>query len=362
MSNGQIVSSDFIISIAVFLIVLVILIPIFTRMTENMNERRFFEDMQTRLIYSADALMKTKGYPDNWNYTNVSRIGLADDSGRLNVTKIRYFLNINPETAKNALGLGGFQFNVSFYRGDYSLMTGVAVSPAAYFYAGEHSMLGAIDSSGLVWDMYFGGSGSAEPGDWRHNYSGPAASLFDSMTNVSEYRTLIVENAGLTQAEVNITALKNFVASGGILILEGDAQLVSSGFLMHANSSANTSGVVKDEVLINAPYSSTVSFNDTQWYFYQSNGDSQLHIAVESSSAPGGAFIGYWNSGIGKIYYVADIDGSVYGSSLLAAVNLVGQKAALSTGIMQQTLAETMTVLYDTDLNSLGKATMVVGI
>ncbi len=361
MSEGQIVSSDFIISIAVFLIALAIVIPVYLNMSQDMSERRFFEDLQTRLIFSTDAILKTQGLPSDWNYTNVTRLGLADRSGRINVTKIKNLMKLSPQSAKNMLGLGGLQFNITFWQSNYTLMTGAAASPAAYIFSSEHQMLNKISGSGLAWDMYNAGPDAAI-GDYIHNFSGQAAGLFDNMTKPGAYKTIIVEKTGLSQMQINISALIDFVHTGGILIIIGDEQLASTQFQMHESVSINSSGTTRDGNLIDAPIGSIVSFNNTKHYFYAAAGDNELHAIIESNLNPAGAFVCYWNFGFGRIYYIDDIAGTVQGMRLIDSLNLIGQKAAYSSGAMQNQMVETVTVVYNSETNSLGKMIMVVGV
>lgn len=360
-SSGQIISGDFIISIAIFLFILAIIIPLFTKMMAERQERQFIEDVQTRLLFVSDAVLKTTGTPDDWNSTNVKSVGFSNKDGGINKTKIRRFISLNSSDAKKLLGLEGLEFNLSFYISGNHLMTGAAVSPAAYFYVNDNSFFRNINNSGLVWDLYYGGSLQPQTGNARNVYSGEKSSLFNQMTaNSTMYRTIIIENPGLSQPQVNIGQLKNFASTGGIIIFEGDAQLISSGFSMHSGTSSGN-GIVRDDVLIEAPYGSSVIFNNSAWYFYQQAGDSQLRIAAENEALGGGAFIGYWNHGIGRIYYITDIDGNVNNKSLENAVSIVGKKSEFSTGQMSNAISASRPVVIDTDLNGLAKMVMVIG-
>lgn len=359
--SGQIISGDFIVSIVVFLFILVIIIPLFARMSEESRERRFIEDVQTKLLFVSDSILKTTGTPDDWNSTNVKSIGLSNKDNRINRTKIARFMSLSSSDAKKFLGLEGLELNLSFYASGHHLMTGAAASPAAYFYVNDNSFFRSINNSGLVWDLYYGGSSQPQAGDARNVYTGPKSDLFSQMTaSPAMYRTIIIENPELTQAEVNIEGLKNFARTGGVIIFEGDAQLISSDFSMHSGTNPGGRGVVRDDVLIEAPIGSSVIFNSSSWYFYQQAGDSQLRIAAESE-AGGTAFAGYWNHGIGKIYYITDIDGNVNNKSLESALNVVGRKAEFSTGQMQNAITLSRPVVIDAELNSLAKMTLVVG-
>jgi hypothetical protein len=358
LARGQIISSDFMISIAIFLLVLSMVIPVYMQMSNDMRERSEFESMQTTLIYSSGALMKTQGLPNDWNSTNVSMIGIADQDGKINQTKIRNLMQTDTETVKTLLGISGYDFNITFRSGNFSMMTGAAFSPAAYFCKDERTFLGVLNSSGLVYDLYYSGN-MPIPEAGRKNFTGPGPALFNQMMADLQYRTVILEDPGLAQGDINMTLLQDFLRTGGIIIIEGDAQLIATGFSIHANSTTNQSSLSTGSNLLGTDKGVQIDFNNTRWYVYSAQGDSQ--IAAAALSPDGGAFSGSWKSFAGKIYFIADIEGSANGKRLTELQNIIGRKAELQSGAMQFGAAQTIPVIYDTDLNSLGTATMVVG-
>jgi hypothetical protein len=362
LNKGQIVSGDFIVSIAIFLLTLAIIVPLFMHMSEDRQQRQLIDDMQTRLLFLTDSVLKTEGIPADWNSTNVNNIGFADADGRINKTKIRRFVLLDKGDALFILRLGGFQLNLSFYNGGYPLMTGQAVSPAAYFYVNSNTLFSVINNSGLVWDLYYGGSGTPEQGDARNVYTGTKADMFNEMVaNASQYRTIIMQNPELTQGEVDTDGLKDFVSRGGILIFEGNADLISAGFSMHSDTNPGATGTVMDDVFIDAAIGSTINFDASSWYFYSDASDSEMHIIAENQATPGSAFIGKWNHGIGEICFITDAEGTVDGKNLFDALNIIGRKAEYATGPMENAVATNRAIVINTDLNSLGHITMVIG-
>ena len=193
-------------------------------------------------------------------------------------------------------------------------------------------------------------------------YGGEKSAVFDEMiSNSSGYMTIIIEDPQLTASEVNITGLQYFLHTGGIVIFEGNPQMISSGFLMHTASDAGRDGVLKDTEAFNSPYNSTVKFSASNWYFYQLQGDSTLNLDIEDQNTAGGAFAGYWNYEIGKIYYITDIDGSINSQNLSSIENIIGGKAEISSGTINNAFSYTKPIVFDTDLNSLGTMIMVIG-
>jgi hypothetical protein len=346
----------------IFLLAVAIVIPLFLKISEDSRSAQFAEDAQIRLSFAADALMRTGGSPADWNTTTVQSIGLADENGRINKTKIRYMMELGPSEFRTLTGLQGLHFNISFYADGFPAMTGEADSPAAYFYAENNTMFTAINGSGLVWDLYYGGAGLPETGDAANVYSGSKTGTFDAMVaNSTLYKTIIIEDPELTQGQVNVEGLKNFVRTGGILIFEGDADLLASGFGMSSTSGAVVTGIVRDTNFIDAPEGDTVNFYDGGWYFYNTTSDGNLQIMVENSVS-GGASMGRWNYGVGRIIYIADIHGFAGGRSLIEITRFAGTRAEFSSAALQTAFVNARAVVYNTDLNSMGKAIMAVGI
>lgn len=362
MNKGQIISGEFIVSMAIFLFVIAIIVPLFNRISSDFEERQFIEDVKTRLFFTSDAILKTTGVPDDWNSTNVRSIGFANSDGRINKTKIKKFLSLDNVSARSLLGLEGYEFDISFYVNSYPMMTGIAVSPVTYFYVNDNGLFSSINNSGLTWDLYYAGSGSVPQNDARNVYTGTKQTLFNEMVgNSTKYRTVIIENPELTQEEVNINALKNFVSTGGILIYEGNAQLISTGFSMRSSTDPGRNGILKDNDFIEAPYGSVVNFTNSAWYFYRSSADSHLYVIAEHETISNAAFIGNWNHGIGRIYYITDIEGTVNGVELRKVINLVGKKAEYLSGNMSSAITASRPLVLGTTLNSLARMVMVIG-
>ncbi len=328
-------------SLVIFLVAVAIVTPLFMRLSDDAAANQMNEEIRTRLDFAADVLMKTPGIPSDWNSTSIVSIGLADSNGRINKTKIRNLMGLDKDRVKIFAGLQLFNFNISFYSGEYPLMTGEADSPAAYFFGTGSSLIGKMNNSGLVWDVY----------------SGAATEFNNMLGNSSRYRTIIVEDAGLTQAQIDAAELRDFVRTGGILIVTGDARIIATGFNM-SSATLSSNGAVFDTEAIDAPYASTILFSNPSWYFFNTTTDSELHIIAW---APGGAYVCRWNYGAGRIFFATDVDGTVNGEPLIDKMNVIGWKAEIVSGPMQTAFVNSRAVVYNTEINSLGRAVMSVG-
>ncbi|MCX6815976.1 MAG: hypothetical protein NT120_03945 [Candidatus Aenigmarchaeota archaeon] len=71
MNKGQALSGDFIVSIAVFMIILAFLLPAFDRLSNQVVQDEERREMETLSLFATDAMLKTQGLPSEWNDTNV---------------------------------------------------------------------------------------------------------------------------------------------------------------------------------------------------------------------------------------------------------------------------------------------------
>ncbi|MCX6815975.1 MAG: hypothetical protein NT120_03940 [Candidatus Aenigmarchaeota archaeon] len=213
-------------------------------------------------------------------------------------------------------------------------MTGIARSPAAYFYVQKNDLKNKIRNSGIAWDLYYGGSGTPDSADARNVYSDSKSNAFNMLVaNSTIYKTVIIEDPQLQQGDVNIQGLKDFVASGGLLIFAGPADLIGSGFSMHSASYANANGIVaSSDDILDANKNDAVTFFNPSSYFFNQTGDSYLKAIIADQQ---NALIGKWNHGLGSIYYMTSVNGTVNGNSLYAALNIAGKKAEIGTALNQ---------------------------
>ncbi len=93
--RGQIWSLDFSVSIVIFLIVLIPFMLIWGYMYAENEEKRMFDDMETRAMSISDSLVRLGGVPDDWNATSVEVIGLASEENVLDPGKVSSFDSMN---------------------------------------------------------------------------------------------------------------------------------------------------------------------------------------------------------------------------------------------------------------------------
>lgn len=327
MSKAQIVSGDFTISVAIFIAILVMVLPLWNYVETQVRSNEERMDMESSLMIVSDVLIKTQGLPENWSASNVRSIGLADEEGILNTTKVLNLINMSYDNVRDLLGIKNYELYISLKDIDgYDAISGVCNSPAAYFSVNEEEMKNIIANSGITWDYYYGGSGTPDELDSRSFYSASKADAFNSMLSKSNmYKTIIIENPELQESEVSIDELKSFLRLGGILIFEGNATLIKDSFGMHAAQGSNREGIVTEKnSFVMEEIGKDVIFADAEWAFYQLADDSTLHKLISDKNDNSYAVVGYWDYGFGRIYYISDISGTIDGNSM--ALNIVGEK------------------------------------
>lgn len=113
--KGQVNSLDLLISIAIFVFLLVFLVMFWFVTTMNIENKIKENRLESTAIYISDTLMKTQGYPTNWeeNLSTVHSLGLATYSQNvLDSDKIANFTNLSYSTSKELLGV---EYEYYFY-------------------------------------------------------------------------------------------------------------------------------------------------------------------------------------------------------------------------------------------------------
>ncbi len=115
MPKGQLFSGDFMLSIGIFFVVIIVILISFTRISEQTRAEDLRADLDSGSIFATDVLMKTEGFPSNWDNTSVIVPGFLDN-GTLSSTKIFRFTQLDYSRAKYMIGLSEFDFNMNVTR------------------------------------------------------------------------------------------------------------------------------------------------------------------------------------------------------------------------------------------------------
>lgn len=110
--KGQLFSGDFMLSIAIFLIVISVILISFNRISGQSRQEDLAADLESSSLFATDVLMKTDGFPTNWTNTTVIVPGFLEN-GTISRRKVSNFTQLDHNKAKYMLGLSYFDFNMS---------------------------------------------------------------------------------------------------------------------------------------------------------------------------------------------------------------------------------------------------------
>ena len=110
--KSQIWYSDFILGLAIFIIIFLVSVKY---VTEHYTLARESSD---EIIYTGKIISESimsNGVPENWNQTNVFRIGLTNGNQILNLTKVYYFANLTETQYTRTKSLFGSRYDYLVY-------------------------------------------------------------------------------------------------------------------------------------------------------------------------------------------------------------------------------------------------------
>lgn len=108
--RGQLWSLDLAASVFIFLVVLVALLFAWSQVNEESQLQVRLRRMESKALDMSDALIMTPGSPADWSLADVEVIGLSQEEGMLNASKVLSFIGMEYEQAKLKLGAGIYEF------------------------------------------------------------------------------------------------------------------------------------------------------------------------------------------------------------------------------------------------------------
>jgi len=323
--RGQAFAADFIASVVLFFAILLVVTSAWGRLQSDAAAASAHEALASFSFAASDNLLRSQGFPQDWNASTVQSAGFASSEALvLDPAKLMAFLDANYSAQRAALATGAYGFSLEFFSGNQTDLSGVIRQPVAYYAVGEYGLYAAIDASNYSWDYYWGGAGAfTEPqhGSARAFYSGSKiAALNELLANQSEYATIVVDAPNFSSDElaaVNLTALRSFVETGGVLFYAGDgsasAPLVGENFSVSFNRSpAARGGTVVDPrfLLRGVPAGANASFANSHWAVHAAG--AALESVVADSSNASESLVARWPLGWGLVYYLADYSGASF--------------------------------------------------
>lgn len=108
ISRGQVAAVDALVAFTVFALIFSLYVSFRTQLeSSGPSALELAAPDSARVAYE---LSEWPGDPVNWNQTTFRQVGLAQSRGVIDDGKLTAFLNSNPATLQNALGISAYQF------------------------------------------------------------------------------------------------------------------------------------------------------------------------------------------------------------------------------------------------------------
>lgn len=292
-------TSDFLASIIIFFTVLNL--GMFALHQSVTSQTRF--NQQTRMVQqayqTAGLLIRTPGYPADWNSTNVQVVGLADPNHVIQPAKLLRLKRLDFATFRSQTRLAGSNFFLTVtVNGSLVSVGGVANGRAAVIAGEDSQWLRTMAESGNTWDLYwFGGSPPSTDAD--DVVTGSAADLFDQvLSNRSRYSMVVALDTGVSQTEVPSPGrLDTYVDNGGVYVQSGNGTIIGALGLTPDTSPPSNGTVFNTSALRRElERGDELAFDDPAYAF-----TSPQVSYVNRSTA---CLVCSWRDG--KVYYVTD--------------------------------------------------------
>ena len=112
-NKGQTSSYDLLVALFLFLLMFASMRGLWIGNIQVAEKEQQHIEMRFKTIQAMNSLIKTKGYPSNWDTNTVELIGLAERENVLSETKINRFAALDYPTATELLALGNYDFNIT---------------------------------------------------------------------------------------------------------------------------------------------------------------------------------------------------------------------------------------------------------
>lgn len=120
--NGQMFASDLVASVIVFFFIVNLSLIIWNMAYENKTKFNEVRQLRERVVRTADILVRTPGYPQDWDETSVELAGFVTEDHVLDNEKLRSFNDTSYADQKDAIRSTPNEFYLTV-RSDGSIIT-----------------------------------------------------------------------------------------------------------------------------------------------------------------------------------------------------------------------------------------------
>ena len=112
MLKGQLITSDLVMAVFILIVMIPLIVLSFESSIDAAAENAKENDMNTAAVKISDLLVRTGGYPSNWENDINSTIvmGLASQDKTLDASKLYAFLNADYGKTKEIMNIRGYDY------------------------------------------------------------------------------------------------------------------------------------------------------------------------------------------------------------------------------------------------------------
>ena len=126
LTKGQIISTDFMVSIVLFIFIIQISTLIWNNLNSQIQQNEENNDFQSSITSLSSNLIESSGVPANWeeetDISKISQIGLSIDSNLLSLEKIIAFTKLPYDKGRLILGVETKNVYIEFTDGDGTIL------------------------------------------------------------------------------------------------------------------------------------------------------------------------------------------------------------------------------------------------
>ncbi|MBU0469854.1 MAG: hypothetical protein KKA62_05405 [Nanoarchaeota archaeon] len=129
--KGLVFSTDGVVSIIVFLVVMIFIISLWNLYGNKLQESVALEELELLNFQITDLLMKTSGTPTDWESspTDALALGLRSNPGMLDDGKLTAFLTMDYNLVKTLLNIERFEFEFVLKDDNGNVLNSSGISP-----------------------------------------------------------------------------------------------------------------------------------------------------------------------------------------------------------------------------------------
>lgn len=227
---GQLFTSDFIVSAVLFFTALGTVFYGVNTALDRQTQQNQRMVLERHAVQLTDLLIRTPGYPPDWNASTVEVPGIAQQDHIIDPEKFIGLRRIGHERLKELARLGGDRLALNLTINGSRASIGGFTDQELALVTDRERLFTDIEHSGADWELYWVGAGAVPASGARDAWSGDAATMMDAaLSNRSRYDAIISDGTGLNVSDVPDTdRLARFVDAGGRYVQIGGGSLVTT--------------------------------------------------------------------------------------------------------------------------------------